>query len=84
MTDLHLLIHRMADRLDNYQQLLTDDNTELDPLATEARASLATEPPSLKQQALATLQKLSASGYPCNLQQDESWDTIRRALEQSH
>jgi hypothetical protein len=41
MTDLHALIHRMADELDHYRQLLTDDRRELHPLATEARAVLA-------------------------------------------
>ena len=43
MTDLHALIHRMADELDHYRQLLTDDRRELHPLATEARAALAAE-----------------------------------------
>lgn len=41
MTDFHALIHRMADELDHYRQLLTDDRRELHPLATEARAVLA-------------------------------------------
>jgi len=41
MTDLHALIHRMADELDHYRQLLTDDRRELHPLATDARAALA-------------------------------------------
>ena len=44
MTDLHALIHRMADELDHYRQLLTDNRTELHPLATEARAALADGP----------------------------------------
>jgi hypothetical protein len=39
-------------------------------------------PPSLKEQALETLQRLSKDGYPCNYQEDSDWDTIRRALEQ--
>ena len=43
-TDLHALIHRMADELDHYRQLLTDDRRELHPLATEARAALADGP----------------------------------------
>lgn len=40
MPDFRSLISRMADRLDRYQQLLTDDRTELDPLAAEARKAL--------------------------------------------
>jgi hypothetical protein len=39
------------------------------------------KPPSLKEQALETLQRLSKDGYPCNYQEDSDWDTIRRALE---
>jgi hypothetical protein len=39
------------------------------------------KPPSLKEQALKTLQKLSVSDYPCNYQGDEDWDTIRCAIE---
>ena len=39
------------------------------------------KPPSLKELALKTLQKLSVSEYPCNYQGDDDWDTIRRALE---
>ena len=45
MTDLHALIHRMADELDHYRQLLTDNRTELHPLATEARTALAEPEP---------------------------------------
>jgi hypothetical protein len=40
------------------------------------------KPLSPRELALATLRKLSTSSYPCNLQQDEDWDTIRQALEQ--
>ena len=60
---------------------------EMDHIATdhdvvrELRAARRPKPPSLKEQALKTLQKLSVSGYPCNYQGDEDWDTIRRALE---
>jgi hypothetical protein len=39
------------------------------------------KPPSLKEQALETLQRLSKDGFPCNYQEDSDWDTIRRALE---
>ncbi len=39
------------------------------------------KPPSLKEQALKTLQRLSKDGFPCNYQEDSDWDTIRRALE---
>jgi hypothetical protein len=39
-------------------------------------------PPSLKEQALEILQRLSKDGFPCNYQEDSDWDTIRRALEQ--
>ena len=45
MPDFRSLISRMADRLDRYQQLLTDDRTELDPLAAEARKALAQPEP---------------------------------------
>lgn len=41
MTDFHALINRMADELDYYRQLLTDDRREIHPLAAEARAALA-------------------------------------------
>lgn len=44
MADLHALIHRMADKLDHYSQLLSDDRRMGDPLATEARAALANGP----------------------------------------
>jgi hypothetical protein len=37
--------------------------------------------PSLKEQALKTLQRLSKDGFPCNYQEYSDWDTIRRALE---
>ena len=46
------------------------------------RAARRPKPPSLKEQALATLQKLSKDDYPCNYQNDKDWDTIRRALDQ--
>jgi hypothetical protein len=46
------------------------------------RAARRPKPPSLKEQALETLQRLSKDGYPCNYQEDSDWDTIRRALEQ--
>ena len=45
MTDLHSLIHRMADELDHYRQLLMDDRREVHALATEARAALAEPEP---------------------------------------
>jgi hypothetical protein len=51
-------------------------------LALELRARRRPKPPSLKEQALETLQRLSKDGYPCNYQEDSDWDTIRRALEQ--
>ena len=47
----------------------------------DLRATRRPKPPSLKEQALKTLQKLSVSGYPCSYQGDEDWDTIRKALE---
>jgi hypothetical protein len=46
------------------------------------RAARRPKPPSLKEQALETLQRLSKDGYPCNYQEDSDWDTIRHALEQ--
>jgi hypothetical protein len=45
------------------------------------RAARRPKPPSLKEQALATLQKISKDNYPCSYQDDGDWDTIRRALE---
>jgi hypothetical protein len=47
----------------------------------ELRAARRPKPPSLKEQALATLQKISKDSYPCSYQDDGDWDTIRRALE---
>ena len=38
------------------------------------------KPPSLKEQALETLQRLSKE-FPCRFQEDAPWDIIRRALE---
>jgi hypothetical protein len=46
------------------------------------RAARRPKPPSLKEQALETLQRLFKDGYPCKYQEDSDWDTIRRALEQ--
>lgn len=43
-SDMHDLLSRMADELDNYRQLLTDDRREVHALATEARAALAAVP----------------------------------------
>ncbi len=45
------------------------------------RAARRPKTPSLKEQALKTLQRLSKDGFPCNYQEDSDWDTIRRALE---
>ena len=42
--DMHDLLIRMADELDNYRQLLTDDRREVHALAAEARAALAAAP----------------------------------------
>lgn len=39
--DMHDLLIRMADELDNYRQLLTDDRREVHALASEARAALS-------------------------------------------
>ena len=41
MTDLHALIHRMADELDHNRQCLLDDRRVTHPLADKARAVLA-------------------------------------------
>jgi hypothetical protein len=49
--------------------------------ATELRSWRRPKPPSLKELALKTLQRLSKDGFPCNYQEDSDWDTIRRALE---
>jgi hypothetical protein len=48
---------------------------------SDLRAARRPKPPSLKKQALETLQRLSKDKYPCNYQEDSDWDTIRRALE---
>lgn len=40
------------------------------------------KPPSLADEALETVQRISKNGYPCNYQDDADWDTIRRALQQ--
>ena len=50
--------------------------------ADQLRAARRPKPPSLKEQALEILQRLSKDGFPCNYQEDSDWDTIRRALEQ--
>ena len=47
----------------------------------DLRAARRPNPPSLREQALETLQRLSKDGFPCNYQEDSDWDTIRRALE---
>ena len=44
-TDFHALVLKMADELDHYRQLLTDDHSERHALATEARATLAQQKP---------------------------------------
>ncbi len=50
-------------------------------VGAELRAARRPKPPSLKEKALETLQRLSKDKYPCNYQEDSDWDTIRRALE---
>lgn len=50
-------------------------------LAETLREERRPKPPSLKKQALDTLNKLRTDGYPCNFQPDEDWDTLYRALE---
>jgi|LakMenEpi03Aug12_release.lakeMendotaPanAssembly.Ray.scaffolds.fasta_scaffold01972_46 hypothetical protein len=45
------------------------------------RAQRRPKPPSLKEQALGILQRLSKDEFPCSYQEDSDWDTIRRALE---
>lgn len=42
--DIRDLLSRMADELDHYRQLLSDDRREVHALAAEARAALAAEP----------------------------------------
>ena len=49
--------------------------------ADDLRKHRRPKPPSLKEQALETVQRLSKDGFPCNYQDDADWDTIRRALE---
>lgn len=50
-------------------------------VANMIRAARRPKPKSLKEQALATLQRISKDSYPCSYQDDGDWDTIRRALE---
>ena len=50
--------------------------------ADDLRTHRRPKPPSLKEQALEILQRLSKDGFPCNYQEDSDWDTIRRALDQ--
>lgn len=45
------------------------------------RAARRPKPPSLKEQALETLSRISKDEYPCSYQDDKDWETIRRALE---
>lgn len=45
MTGLRDLIQQLADELDHYKQLLTDDRREAHPLAVKARAYLAQQEP---------------------------------------
>ena len=42
--DIRDLLSRMADELDHYRQILSDDRREVHALAAEARAALAAEP----------------------------------------
>lgn len=44
-TDFHALVLKMADELDHYRQLLTDDHSERHALATEVRAALLQQHP---------------------------------------
>jgi hypothetical protein len=46
------------------------------------KEAMRPKPPSLKEQALETLRRLSVDKYPCNYQEDSDWDTILRALEE--
>ena len=48
---------------------------------SDLRAARRPKPPSLKEQALDVLQRISKDKYPCNYQEDSDWDTIRRALD---
>ncbi len=57
------------------------DTCEGERLASLLHEGRRPKPPSLKEQALETLQRLSKDKYPCNYQEDSDWDTIRRALE---
>lgn len=43
-SDIRDLLSRMADELDHYRQLLSDDRRKVHTLAAEARAVLAAEP----------------------------------------
>jgi hypothetical protein len=52
-----------------------------DHMIADLRAARRPKPPSLKEQALETLQRLSKDEFPCRFQEDADWDTIRRALE---
>jgi hypothetical protein len=59
-----------------------DETSDRVRLAEDIWTARRPKPPSLKEQALDTLQRISKDKYPCNYQEDSDWDTIRRALEQ--
>ena len=61
---------------------LNEPHLKIIPMGESLKEAMRPKPPSLKEQALETLQRLSKDGYPCNYQEDSDWDTLRRALEQ--
>ena len=77
-TDFRALVVEMADELDLQRRFLRGkhDDCITHPLADRARAALA-EPPSLKEQALKSLNDLEHGADPS----PSDYDTIRRALE---
>jgi len=60
---------------------LNEPHLRVAPEGESLKEAMRPKPPSLKEQALKTLQRLSKDKYPCNYQEDSDWDTIRRALE---
>jgi len=60
---------------------LNEPHLRITPVGELLKEAMRPKPPSLKEQALKTLQRLSKDGFPCNYQEDSDWDTIRRALE---
>jgi len=55
---------------------LFSSNLTITPSGNALRQVMRPKPPSLKEQALETLQRISEDKYPCNYQEDSDWATI--------